>query len=158
VIRFQDEVKVIGSVKTSSKDRIDKIFMDKFSTADLRRPIFHTSPSSSTTCRGKRLGRKISSGKRDVPTWPFQGIPIKLNPLDGSTTATFAPICRPTHCSGRISRRSITCSAPIFGRYSTDGPHRVGSRAVGNCSYCRFDSSRRGGMNALKTSVLAVTT
>jgi hypothetical protein len=30
VVRFRGEVKVIGSVKTSSKDRIDKIFMDKF--------------------------------------------------------------------------------------------------------------------------------
>jgi hypothetical protein len=25
-----DELKIIGSVKTSSKDRIDKVFMDKF--------------------------------------------------------------------------------------------------------------------------------
>lgn len=26
----EDELKIIGSVKTSSKDRIDKVFMDKF--------------------------------------------------------------------------------------------------------------------------------
>ena len=30
IVKRNSEVKVIGSIKTSSKDRIDKIFMDKF--------------------------------------------------------------------------------------------------------------------------------
>lgn len=30
LINFENELKIIGSVKTSSKDRIDKVFMDKF--------------------------------------------------------------------------------------------------------------------------------
>ena len=30
LVSKEDELKIIGSVKTSSKDRIDKVFMDKF--------------------------------------------------------------------------------------------------------------------------------
>ncbi|GAK61082.1 hypothetical protein U27_00980 [Candidatus Vecturithrix granuli] len=30
IIRVEDSTKAIGSVKTSSKDRLDKIFVDKF--------------------------------------------------------------------------------------------------------------------------------
>jgi len=84
VIRFQDEVKVIGSVKTSSKDRIDKIFMDKFLYSRLAETdIPHIAIFLNDVQRKKtRQENKFGVSATFLPGH-FKGYTIKLNPLDG---------------------------------------------------------------------------
>jgi len=78
------ELKVIGSVKTSSKDRIDKIFMDKFlyckltETALPHIAIFLNDVQRKNTTTVNRYG--INS---TFLPGHFKGFTIKLNPLDG---------------------------------------------------------------------------
>ena len=84
VVRFQDEVKVIGSVKTSSKDRIDKIFMDKFLYNRLAETdIPHIAIFLNDVQRKKtRQENKFGVSATFLPGH-FKGYTIKLNPLDG---------------------------------------------------------------------------
>lgn len=79
-----EKLKVIGSVKTSSKDRLDKIFIDKFlysklsETATPHIAIFLNDVQRKQTKREDQYG--VS------PTFlpgHFKGYSIKLNPLDG---------------------------------------------------------------------------
>ena len=84
VIRFQDEVKVIGSVKTSSKDRLDKIFMDKFLYNRLAETdIPHIAVFLNDVQRKKtRQENKFGVNATFLPGH-FKGYTVKLNPLDG---------------------------------------------------------------------------
>lgn len=78
------ELKVIGSVKTSSKDRIDKIFLDKFlyckltETALPHVAIFLNDVQRKSTRRENEYGVNSTflSGH-------FKAFTVKLNPLDG---------------------------------------------------------------------------
>jgi hypothetical protein len=78
------ELKVIGSVKTSSKDRIDKIFLDKFLYSKLTDSslshiaIFLNDVQRKNTKKANEYGVNTTflSGH-------FKGYTIKLNPLDG---------------------------------------------------------------------------
>jgi hypothetical protein len=84
VIRFQDVVKVIGSVKTSSKDRIGKIFMDKFLYSRLSETdIPHIAVFLNDVQR--KITRKENKFGVNATFLPghFKGYTIKLNPLDG---------------------------------------------------------------------------
>ncbi len=80
----ENELKVIGSVKTSSKDRIDKIFMDKFlysrltETATPHIAIFLNDVQRKQTKRENEYGINATF----LPGH-FKGYTIKLNPLDG---------------------------------------------------------------------------
>jgi hypothetical protein len=84
IIRLREEVKVIGSVKTSSKDRLDKIFIDKFlynKLADKDIPhiaIFLNDVQRKKTKQENRYGVNATF----LPGH-FKGYTIKLNPLDG---------------------------------------------------------------------------
>lgn len=78
------ELKIIGSVKTSSKDRIDKVFMDKFlfgrltGTALPHIAIFLNDIQRKKTAQENKYG--VS------PTFlpgHFKAYTVKLNPLDG---------------------------------------------------------------------------
>jgi hypothetical protein len=84
VVRFQGEVKLIGSVKTSSKDRIDKIFMDKFLYSRLAETdIPHIAIFLNDVQRKKtRQENKFGVSATFLPGH-FKGYTIKLNPLDG---------------------------------------------------------------------------
>lgn len=79
-----DELKAIGSVKTSSKDRIDKIFMDKFlyckltATALPHIAIFLHDVQRKQTKKENEYGISATF----LPGH-FKGFTIKLNPLDG---------------------------------------------------------------------------
>lgn len=83
-----DELKIIGSVKTSSKDRIDKVFMDKFlynrltDTALPHIAIFLNDVQRKKT--SKKVGREndYSMSSTFLPGH-FKAYTIKLNPLDG---------------------------------------------------------------------------
>jgi hypothetical protein len=79
-----EQLKVIGSVKTSSKDRIDKIFMDKFlygkltETALPHIAIFLNDVQRKDTKREDMYG--INS---TFLSGHFKAFTVKLNPLDG---------------------------------------------------------------------------
>lgn len=79
-----DELKIIGSVKTSSKDRIDKVFMDKFlynrltGTALPHIAIFLNDVQRKKTKRENEYGVNATF----LPGH-FKAYTVKLNPLDG---------------------------------------------------------------------------
>ncbi|SCZ70438.1 MULTISPECIES: hypothetical protein [Photorhabdus] len=79
-----DELKIIGSVKTSSKDRIDKVFMDKFlynRLTDTKLPhiaIFLNDVQRKKTKRENEYGVSATF----LPGH-FKAYTVKLNPLDG---------------------------------------------------------------------------
>lgn len=79
-----DDLKIIGSVKTSSKDRLDKIFMDKFLYSRLTETntphiaIFLNDVQRKNTKRQDKYG--INS---TFLPGHFKGYSVKLNPLDG---------------------------------------------------------------------------
>lgn len=78
------ELKIIGSVKTSSKDRIDKVFMDKFlynrltDTALPHIAIFLNDVQRKKTKRENEYGVSATF----LPGH-FKAYTVKLNPLDG---------------------------------------------------------------------------
>ena len=84
IVEQKDVVKLIGSVKTSSKDRIDKIFVDKFLYNKLTSSnvphiaIFLNDVQRKKTRRENEYG--ISS---TFLPGHFKGYTVKLNPLDG---------------------------------------------------------------------------
>ncbi|MCE2720549.1 MAG: hypothetical protein ACK57R_06485 [Dolichospermum sp.] len=84
LISQDNELKIIGSVKTSSKDRIDKIFVDKFlynklTSTDLPHiAIFLNDVQRKKTKHQNRYGINATF----LPGH-FQAYTIKLNPLDG---------------------------------------------------------------------------
>ncbi len=84
IIEKDNEVRVIGSVKTSSKDRIDKIFIDKFLYNRLTEKttphiaIFLNDVQRKNTKKENEYG--INS---TFLPGHFKGYTVKLNPLDG---------------------------------------------------------------------------
>ena len=84
IIEKEEEVKVIGSIKTSSKDRIDKIFIDKFlhnKLAEKETPhiaVFLNDVQRKNARRENQYGINATflPGR-------FKGYTVKLNPLDG---------------------------------------------------------------------------
>lgn len=78
------ELKIIGSVKTSSKDRIDKVFMDKFlynrltNTALPHIAIFLNDVQRKKTVRENEYGVSAT-----FLLGHFKAYTLKLNPLDG---------------------------------------------------------------------------
>ena len=88
ILRSQGKVKAIGSVKTSSKDRIDKIFIDKFLFNRLTEEHTpHLAIFLNDVQRGKK--KRLSTGAETFRVSStflpghFKGYTIKLNPLDG---------------------------------------------------------------------------
>lgn len=84
IIEKDNDLKVIGSIKTSSKDRIDKIFIDKFlynKLTEKQTPhiaIFLNDVQRKKTKKDNEYG--ISG---TFLPGHFKGYTIKLNPLDG---------------------------------------------------------------------------
>lgn len=84
LISKEDKLKIIGSVKTSSKDRIDKIFVDKFLYNKLTNTdvphiaIFLNDVQRKKTKQQHRYGINTT-----FLTGHFKAYTIKLNPLDG---------------------------------------------------------------------------
>lgn len=82
IVEENNEVRAIGSVKTSSKDRIDKIFIDKFLYNHLTNvPIPHFAIFLNDV---QRKGKEPRFGVNTTfLAGHFKGYTIKLNPLDG---------------------------------------------------------------------------
>lgn len=82
IIKVDDNIQAIGSVKTSSKDRIDKIFIDKYlynKLTDSKTP--HFAIFLNDVQRKGKIG-KFAVNSTFLPGH-FKGYTIKLNPLDG---------------------------------------------------------------------------
>lgn len=76
-------VKIIGSVKTSSKDRLDKIFIDKFLLAKLTgKDVPHVAIFLNDVQRKGKNPNDYGVNSTFLPGH-FKGYTIKLNPLDG---------------------------------------------------------------------------
>ena len=84
IIEDDNEIKVIGSVKTSSKDRIDKIFIDKFLYNKLTEK---KTPHIAIFLNDVQRKRTASENKYGINSTflpgHFKGYTVKLNPLDG---------------------------------------------------------------------------
>lgn len=82
IIECNGELKAIGSVKTSSKDRIDKIFIDKFLYNHLTNK---TTPHFAVFLNDvQRKGKEPNYGVGTTfLTGHYKGYTVKLNPLDG---------------------------------------------------------------------------
>jgi len=80
----ENELKVIGSVKTSSKDRIDKIFMDKFLYSRLTET---STPHIAIFLNDVQRKRTKKENKYGINSTflpgHFRGYSVKLNPIDG---------------------------------------------------------------------------
>ncbi len=83
IIKSGALVKIIGSVKTSSKDRLDKIFIDKFLLAKLTgKDVPHIAIFLNDVQRKGKNPKEYGIGATFLPGH-FKGYTIKLNPLDG---------------------------------------------------------------------------
>ncbi len=83
IVKSGSAVKVIGSVKTSSKDRLDKIFVDKFLLARLTgRDIPHIAIFLNDVQRKGKNPQKYGVNSTFLPGH-FKGYTVRLNPLDG---------------------------------------------------------------------------
>lgn len=82
IVENHGEVRAIGSVKTSSKDRLDKIFINKFLYNRLTNA---TTPHFAIFLNDvQRKGKEPHFGINSTfLTGHFKGYTIKLNPLDG---------------------------------------------------------------------------
>jgi hypothetical protein len=84
IVEKGGEIRILGSVKTSSKDRLDKIFVDKFlysrltSTSVPHIAIFLNDVQRKNTKRENEYGVNSTF----LPGH-FKGYTVKLNPLDG---------------------------------------------------------------------------
>jgi hypothetical protein len=82
IIKSGEFIKAIGSVKTSSKDRLDKIFIDKFLFNKLSgKDIPHVAIFLNDVQR-KGVLPKFGISATFLPGH-FKGYTVKLNPLDG---------------------------------------------------------------------------
>lgn len=84
IVEKKDKVKVIGSIKTSSKDRIDKIFIDKFLYTKLTETMIPHIAVFLNDVQRKNTRRENEYGiSTTFLPGHFKGYTIKLNPLDG---------------------------------------------------------------------------
>lgn len=84
LISKDDKLKIIGSVKTSSKDRIDKVFMDKFLYCKLTDTALpHVAIFLNDVQRKKTKKKNIYGVSATFLPGHFKAYTIKLNPLDG---------------------------------------------------------------------------
>jgi hypothetical protein len=83
IIKSGSLVKIIGSVKTTSKDRLDKIFIDKFLLAKLTgKDVPHVAIFLNDVQRKGKTPKEYGVSATFLPGH-FKGYTIKLNPLDG---------------------------------------------------------------------------
>ena len=84
IVEEKNKIKVIGSIKTSSKDRIDKIFIDKFLYTKLTETLIPHIAIFLNDVQRKNTSRENEYGINSTfLPGHFKGYTIKLNPLDG---------------------------------------------------------------------------
>lgn len=84
IVKMGDELKMLGAIKTSSKDRLDKMFIDKFLYSRLTETqIPHIAIILNDVQRKKtRKDNKYGINSTFLPGH-FKGYTVKLNALDG---------------------------------------------------------------------------
>ncbi len=83
IIKSGAFLQIIGSVKTSSKDRLDKIFVDKFLLARLTgKDVPHVAIFLNDVQRKGKTPQQYGVGATFLPGH-FKGYTLRLNPLDG---------------------------------------------------------------------------
>lgn len=82
IVSYEGDIKAIGSIKTSSKDRIDKIFIDKFLYSRLTESNLPHIAILLNDVQRKGKFPKFGISSTFLPGH-FKGYTIKLNPLDG---------------------------------------------------------------------------
>ena len=84
LISKEAELKIIGSVKTSSKDRIDKVFMDKFLYSRLTDTALPHIAIFLNDVQRKKTRQKNEYGvSTTFLPGHFKAYTVRLNPLDG---------------------------------------------------------------------------
>ncbi len=84
IVKHDGKIKVIGSIKTSSKDRIDKIFIDKFLYSRLTDTVVPHIAIFLNDVQRKNTAKKNKYGiSATFLPGHFKGYTVKLNPLDG---------------------------------------------------------------------------
>ena len=84
IVEKEDDIKVIGSIKTSSKDRIDKIFIDKFLYNKLtEKATPHIAIFLNDVQRKNNKKENEYGINSTFLPGHFKGYTVKLNPLDG---------------------------------------------------------------------------
>jgi hypothetical protein len=84
IVEDKDKIKIIGSIKTSSKDRIDKIFIDKYLYTKLTNTLTPHIAIFLNDVQRKNTRRENEYGINSTfLPGHFIGYTIKLNPLDG---------------------------------------------------------------------------
>lgn len=84
IIKDSEKIKLIGSIKTSSKDRIDKIFIDKFLYSKLTNTTTPHVAIFLNDVQRKNMKAKNKYGiNATFLPGHFRGYTVKLNPLDG---------------------------------------------------------------------------
>jgi len=84
IIEKESDIKVIGSIKTSSKDRIDKIFIDKFLYNKLTEKATPHIAIFLNDVQRKNSKKENEYGiNATFLPGHFKGYTVKLNPLDG---------------------------------------------------------------------------
>jgi hypothetical protein len=94
MIKSGEFVKIIGSVKTSSKDRLDKVFMDKFLLCKLTgEDVPHVAIFLNDVQRKGKSPKDCWISGTFLPGH-FKAYTIRLNPLDGVYYFDIRPIMR----------------------------------------------------------------
>lgn len=84
IVKKHGEIKVLGSVKTSSKDRVDKIFIDKFLYSKLTETMIPHIAIFLNDVQRKNTAQKNKYGiSATFLPGHFKAYTVKLNPLDG---------------------------------------------------------------------------
>ncbi len=99
LINDHGELKIIGSVKTSSKDRVDKIFLDKFLYSKLTdTEVPHIAIFLNDVQRAQKKNKQTGAPAYGVSATflpgHFKAFTIKLNPLDGVYYCDIRPSMR----------------------------------------------------------------
>lgn len=107
----ENELKIIGSVKTSSKDRLDKIFVDKFLYSRLTETV---TPHIAIFLNDVQRKQTVFENRYGVNSTflpgHFKGYTVKLNPLDG----VYYCDIRPSMLSDPLLRRYIKTIDCLF--------------------------------------------
>jgi hypothetical protein len=104
LLKNTGELKAIGSVKTSSKDRIDKIFLDKFLYSKLTETALPHIAIFLNDVQRKDTKKENEYGVNSTfLSGHFKAYTIKLNPLDG----VYYCDLRPNMISDEFMKRHI---------------------------------------------------
>lgn len=98
IIEKESDIRVIGSIKTSSKDRIDKIFIDKFLYNKLTEKATPHIAIFLNDVQRKNSKKENEYGiNATFLPGHFKGYTVKLNPLDGVYYCDIRPNMRTEH-------------------------------------------------------------